>query len=177
MATLNRFPLLGLWAKEVARRLGYTVTEAESLGHAYAVLYAIRAAGGPKHTKGDGGAAAATASPAAPPAKDELAFGGDRLEVVREGGKVRGRVGGAEMQTPQSYRYHVVKKFPAGSYDKLEAAFRRVLATYKPGELNSRLTYQLYDEWKKSCGAGRLVDLDKLTAWCDKRAADRARSG
>src|SRR5690242_5637434 len=43
MATLNRFPLLGLWAEEAARRIGYPKAEAESLGHAYAVLYAIRA--------------------------------------------------------------------------------------------------------------------------------------
>jgi len=35
---------------------------------------------------------------------------------------------------------------------------------------------QLYDEWKKSCGAGRLVDLDKLIAWCAKRAGDREKS-
>ena len=43
MPTLNRFPLLGLWAKGAARRLGYTKDESEALGHAYAVLYAIRA--------------------------------------------------------------------------------------------------------------------------------------
>jgi hypothetical protein len=43
MPTLNRFPILGLWAEEAARRIGYSKDEAESLGHAYAVLYAIRA--------------------------------------------------------------------------------------------------------------------------------------
>lgn len=43
MPTLNRFPLLGLWAEEAARRLGYRKDGAESLGHAYSVLYAIRA--------------------------------------------------------------------------------------------------------------------------------------
>jgi hypothetical protein len=48
MPTLNRFPLLALWAKEAARRMGYTVAESEALGHAYAVLYAIRAAGKPR---------------------------------------------------------------------------------------------------------------------------------
>ena len=56
MTTLNRFPLLSLWAREVARRLGYTAAEAESLGHAYAVLYAIRAAGKPKHKDDQPGA-------------------------------------------------------------------------------------------------------------------------
>ena len=43
MATLNRFPLLGLWAREAAHRIGYPDREADVLGHAYAVLYAIRA--------------------------------------------------------------------------------------------------------------------------------------
>ena len=32
MPTLNRSPLLGLWAKEAARRLGYTKGESEALG-------------------------------------------------------------------------------------------------------------------------------------------------
>ena len=89
---------------------------------------------------------------------------------------MRGRVGGERPQTPESYRSNVAAKFPAGYLDKLEEAFRRLLKTYRPAELNSRLTYQLYDEWKKSCGAGRLVDLDKLVAWCAKRASDREKS-
>jgi hypothetical protein len=32
--TLNRFPLLGLWAKEAARRVGYSKGESEALGAA-----------------------------------------------------------------------------------------------------------------------------------------------
>src|SRR5205085_4280167 len=48
VTTLNRFPLLGLWATEAARRAGYRRDEAEALGHAYAVLYAIRAAHVPR---------------------------------------------------------------------------------------------------------------------------------
>ena len=43
MPTLNRFPLLGLWAREAATRIGYTAPDADTIGHAYAVLYAIRA--------------------------------------------------------------------------------------------------------------------------------------
>ena len=43
MPNLNRFPLLGLWAREAAHRLGYADHDADTLGHAYAVLYAIRA--------------------------------------------------------------------------------------------------------------------------------------
>ena len=175
MTTLNRFPLLSLWAREVARRLGYTAAEAESLGHAYAVLYAIRAAGKPKHKDDQPGA---TTAPAAPPsAPPQLSFAGDRLDVVYDTqGKVRGRVGGEKPQTPERYRAHVAAKFPAGYRHQLEEAFRRVLKTYRPAELNSRLTYQLYDEWKKTCGAGRMVDLDRLIGWCNKVAAHREKS-
>ena len=167
MPTLNRFPLLALWAKEAARRVGYTVAESEALGHAYAVLYAIRAANKP-HKKADG-AHAAPAAPSAPPPPDEVEFGGDKIHVARDdAGHVQGYVGG-DLQTSRSYRGHVLHKYPDGYYAKLEEAFRKVFRTLEPKELNSRLLYDLYDGWKKSCGVGRLVDLDKLLAWCDRR--------
>ena len=35
MPSLNRFPLLGLWAREAAHRIGYSDAEADVLGHAY----------------------------------------------------------------------------------------------------------------------------------------------
>jgi hypothetical protein len=168
MPTLNRFPLLGLWAEEVARRLGYTKGEAEALGHAYAVLYAIRARGQPtKAEKPPKERRAARKKPAA----EEVDFGGDHLPVAHTGaGRVRGRVGGEAEQTPASYRAHVAAKFPAGYYEKLQKAFRQVLRTYPPREMKTRLVYNLYDGWKKSCGVGRAVDLDQLLAWCHKHA-------
>jgi hypothetical protein len=171
MPTLNRFPLLALWAKEAARRIGYTVAESEALGHAYAVLYAIRAAGKP-HKK-EAPAKAAARKPAAPP-PEQIEFGGDMIDVTRDAkGKVQGLVGHEEPQTAQSYRKTVPHKFPPGYYARLEEAFRLVFQDVKPGELNSRMIYDLYDNWKKSCGVGRLVDLDKLLAWCDKRVGGR----
>ena len=168
MPTLNRFPLLGLWAEEAARRLGYTKGEAEALGHAYAVLYAIRARGQPKK---------AAEHPKKRPtawkkrAAEDLDFGGDHLPVTHtDSGRVRGRVGGDGEQTPASYRASVAAKFPPGYYEKLQKAFRRVLRTYPPREMKTRLVYNLYDGWKKSCGVGRAVDLDQLLAWCHKHA-------
>src|SRR5438309_5561418 len=111
MPTLNRFPLLGLWAEEAARRLGYTRDEAESLGHAYAVLYAIRANRRAHPTEG-----ADHPAPARRQRKAEhLRFAGDDLEITHDpDGKVRGRVGGDQPQPPASYRASVVRKFPAG---------------------------------------------------------------
>src|SRR5581483_7280671 len=158
MPTLNRFPLLGLWAKEAARRAGYPEAEAEALGHAYAVLYAIRAQGKPRH--------AAEGKPKARPRKrapvEQVHFGGDDLDVVRaEDGTIRGRVGGEALQTPESYEAAVAEKFPDGYYRRLERAFRRWLKKYRPKELEGGLVYDLYDEWKRTCGKGRLVDLDE----------------
>jgi hypothetical protein len=174
MPTLNRFPLLGLWAEEAARRLGYTKGEAESLGHAYAVLYAIRA----QKVRPPAGAKEKPAKPAArrkAARNQQLRFGGDELAVTHDKqGRVRGLVGGDKPQTPQSYAASVRRKFPPGYYDKLQKCFRRLFRAYPPGALEGRLVYNLYDEWKKACAAGRLVDLDRLLAWCREHAEGEA---
>jgi hypothetical protein len=169
MPTLNRFPLLGLWAREAARRCGYTKSEAEALGHAYAVLYAIRANKRPK-TAADGKAAE---KPTKKPRRAKhLRFGGDDLEVTYDpAGRVQGKVGGDKPQTARSFQTAVRRKFPPGYFEGLEHSFRRVFKTVPPRMLRGRMVYDLYDEWKKTCGQGRLVDLDKLQAWCEERAA------
>jgi hypothetical protein len=169
MATLNRFPLLGLWAKEAARRLGYTKAEAESLGHAYAVLYAIRAAAPHHRKKGEEAATKKPRKPAGPPT-EHLEFGGDQLEVSHDGdGRVVGSVGGGAPQTAHSYEVSVRDKFPPGWYDKLERAFRSLLRSYPPRAVRSgRVLYDVYDQWKKACAVGRSVDLGELLQWCRK---------
>jgi hypothetical protein len=172
--SLNRFPLLGLWAKEAALRLGYNDHDAETIGHAYAVLYAIRANSPQKPKAYKDKEAAASAQAAASEATDVelLEFGGDRLEVGRDRqGRLVGRVGGQLPQTAETYRYKVRSKFPGDYYAQLEQAFRSALANVSKERLDSKLIYQLYDHWKKSCAAGRLVDLDKLVKWCRERLA------
>jgi len=172
MPSLNRFPLLGLWAREAALRVGYIESEADVLGHAYAVLYAIRANSPVKAVKYKDAEAKVAAEQAKQEAVDIelLDFGGDGLQVSRNArGELVGKVGNAEPQTHQSYRYKVVSKFPAGYYEKLKTAFHTFLESYTPEKLDSRLIYTLYDQWKKQCAAGRLVDLDKLIDWCAKR--------
>jgi hypothetical protein len=172
MATLNRFPLLGLWAKEVARRLGYTRGESESLGHAYAVLYAIRAAA-PRTRPKEAEPVGKKKGRRAPP--EEVEFGGDKLAVTRDDdGRLQGHVGGDTPQTPHSYEVSVRDKFPPGWYDKLERAFRNLLRRYPPRALrSSHLLYDVYDRWKKACAVGRSVDLGELLKWCrEQRAAE-----
>ncbi|MBY0233181.1 MAG: hypothetical protein K2W96_28190 [Gemmataceae bacterium] len=171
MTTLNRFPLLGLWAREAALRVGHAPADADALGHAYAVLYAIRASVPPR-------AKDAKTPQAAPPAEggrpvERLLFAGDEIDIRRVGERIIGQVGG-DAQTPGSFRHKIRGKYPAGWFDRLEAAFRAVLARHEPERLGSRLVYSLYDQWKKACAAGRLVDLDRLLAWCEGRAAVKA---
>ena len=175
MPTLNRFPLLALWAKEAARRIGFTVAESAALGHAYAVLYAIRAA---RVTRKKEGApeAAKRKRPAPPP--QQIDFGGDRIDIAHDAaGKVQGLVGHEQPQTAQSYKRAVVPKFPDSYYGKLEKAFRTLFKKYPPATLNSRQLYSLYDQWKKRCGVGRLVDLDELLEWCRQQARNQPPSG
>jgi hypothetical protein len=171
MPTLNRFPLLGLWAREAARRIGYSTPDAEAIGHAYAVLYAIRANMRPEPAK----AAKAGAKPRRPRGVDELTFGGDTLDVVYDAaGHVQGVIGGDRPQTPRSFRTSVANKFPPGYLGALSAAFRQVLRAYPPKTLDSKLVYDIYDQWKKACAVGRRVDLDRLLDWCHQRTAGAA---
>jgi hypothetical protein len=172
MPVLNRFPLLGLWAREAAHRIGYSDAEADTIGHAYAVLYAIRANSPirPVKYKDAEAARAAEEALATPADVEQMEFAGDKLQVSRNArGELVGRVGNQLPQTPQSYRYKVVGKFPRGYHDQVQSAFRDFLARVEPDKLDSRLLYNLYDQWKKACASGRLVDLDKLIAWCRER--------
>jgi hypothetical protein len=167
MPTLNRFPLLGLWAREAARRLGYTRDDVQALGHAYAVLYAIRAAK-PRtaHKEEEERLAKARKKKAAE--EEQITFGGDEIDVVRdEEGHIEGHIGHDSPQTARSYDVSVRHKFPPGYYERLEKAFREVLRGVPPRALKGERTlYNLYDNWKKSCRVGRAVDLERLLEWC-----------
>jgi hypothetical protein len=171
MPTLNRFPLLGLWAREAAARIGYPAEECDVIGHAYAVLYAIRAnsPSKPYHYKDADAKKAADKVKKENPAIEKLTFADDELNVSRTSeGVLVGRVGDAEPQTSQSYRYKIVKKYPEGWYEKVQEAMQEFFATYDTQKLDTRVVYTLYDNWKKSCAQGTLVDLEKVIAWCQK---------
>ena len=121
---------------------------------------------------------AATTVPAKRRAAEHVHFGGDDLEVGYDvDGRLRGKVGGGKPQTAATYRSAVREKFPPGYYDALEKSFRDLLKTFPPRLMRGRGVYDLYDQWKKSCGVGRLVDLDRLLDWCRRRrGAAAARS-
>jgi hypothetical protein len=179
MATLNRFPLFGLWNRIAAETLGYDADEARSIGHAVAVLFAIRARGGGRKAKAEREGAAPEAAPVERMETDDLAFGGDPIpcEFGDDGRLVRCLVGARTpqdpAQTPESYDAAVEAKIPEEYLEPLQAAMTGLLATYPQPELQTRMLYQVYDEWKRECAAGRRVDLDQLVAWLEDRARER----
>lgn len=110
MPTLNRFPLLGLWAAESARRVGYSAGDAQALGHAYAVLYAIRAAR-PRVKKELTDRERAKRQPVV----EKVELGGDHFEVrYAPDGKMEALVGHGVPQTAGSYKSAVQAKYPPG---------------------------------------------------------------
>jgi hypothetical protein len=177
MPTLNRFPLFGLWNRVAAELIGYDDDEARSIGHGVAVLYAIRARGGGKPKSRSDAPSLLVGEPVAP---DDLMFGGDPLPCeMDEDGRVLKCLVGAKTpkdaaQTPESYQQAVEEKIPEEYLERLRSAMNTLLATYSKPELNGRLLYDTYDDWKKAAGTGRRVDLDQLVTWLEEKAKARA---
>ena len=184
MATLNRFPLWGLWNRVAAEVLEYEADEARCIGHAVAVLYAIRAQGG--GYRGGKSSTKKGSIPAGAATKvlttDELAFGGDSLpcEMDEDGRVVKCLVGCKspkdKAQTPSTYERDVEGKVPLELRQELTEAMQALLSTYSKMELSGRLIYRIYDQWKKECKAGRRVDLNNLLDWLRERAEDRKKA-
>ena len=65
---------------------------------------------------------------------------------------------GKHAERVAAYGLEIARKFPKGYYDKLQSAFHDFFAGYTPEKLNTRQIYNLYDQWKKACAAGRMVD-------------------
>ena len=181
MATLNRFPLFGLWNRVAAEVLDYDEDEARCIGHGVAVLYAIRAQGG-GHKKPHSAKKSATIPVGEAPeamATEDLTFGGDNLpcEFDAEGRVTQCLVGCQSpkdaAQTPDSYTAAVEAKISAEYLERLRGAMQALLATYPKRELQGGLLYQVYDDWKVACKAGRRVDMDKLVDWLQERARSR----
>lgn len=172
MTTLNRFPVLGLWAKAAAIRIGFDYDEAASLGHAYALLYAIRAnsRGGPRLANYSKTKVKVSKNPYEAETQDRMNFCGDTLETIEICNRIRGKVGGKNPQTPESYRKAIIQKFPARYYEVLETAFQEFFDQYSPMKVNSKMVYSVYDEFKRDCRAkSRFIDLDLLLEWVRER--------
>jgi len=172
--TLNRFPLMGLFAHRAARRIGHSSRASRLLGYSTAVLYAIFKAKAQKQRESTDEKARKKLPAAARKAKTStIEFGGKSFTVIRDGANhLRKTVVGHEVQSPKDYESKVAEKFPEGWHDRLAGAFDRYLAPQPPQELNTGDTlYELYRAWRDDCKVGvNRVDLKKLEAWLGKRA-------
>jgi hypothetical protein len=85
--TLNRFPLLGLFAHQVARHLGYPEDDARLLGYSTALLYAIFKAKA-KATKEKAESKKKELPTEIEAKATTLRFGGQEFQVIYQGKKL-----------------------------------------------------------------------------------------
>ncbi len=173
MATLNRFPLWGLFASRAALRIGYSDSEARLLGYSTALLYAIlrnHGGGGKKRKIG----VTVTVKPAATiPTTETISFAGMDFQCNRIDDSIVQTVVGGELQTADRFHGQVEDKFRTLGYIKggtmlsaLCEAFDAFLANYSPEELQGSSLYSLYATWRDACKSGfNLVDLNALMDW------------
>lgn len=164
--TLNRFPLFGLFAHQVARHMGYDEDDARLLGFSTALLYAIFKAKSQSNKE--------TADKKELPkeiaeAKTKpLQFGGQEFQVIYKGKRLKQTVVGSEIHDAEEYDSQIKAKFPEGRYDRLSKAFAKYLAAYDAGQLDN--LFDLYKPWRDENKVGfNRVDLEKLLAWLGER--------
>jgi len=167
--TLNRFPLLGLFAHVAAKKMGYPEDDARLLGYSTALLYAIFKA-----------KAQAKKEPAEPKKKElpteiaakteSLQFGGQEFQVIYGKGKrLKQTVVGHEVHDAEEYDSQIKAKFSEGWYDRLAKAFDKYLDGYDAQKLEN--LFDLYKPWRDENKVGfNRVDLEKLAAWLEERA-------
>ena len=169
--TINRAPVLTLWASIVAERLGFDVEEALTLGRAVAG-YTAQAKGqtlGIYHAKDEGERS---------PRENEGEFVfvnlmGRTLPALR----TRAGVRAAERDKPadpDSVRRYLASKF-GESLAEAEGALRELAAAFSPGQLDEQ-AYSLYERFrpkvprgKPGWGAAGELDLDRVRALIPKK--------
>lgn len=183
MASLNRFPVFGLFAARAALKLGYADDEAKMLGYGTALLYAIFKQGA---GRGKGASKEPNPTKAGPGERETLPFGGQRFEIVRSkgpakqhgkfgrGGNIEKIIVGGETHGPDKFDSQVAAKFPPSYVTHLCGAFDAYLATCTNPTIEHSL-FSLYQNFRdapevKLPGRFPRMDLDELIKWCRARA-------
>jgi hypothetical protein len=173
-ATLNRFPLFGLFAYRAARHMGYAEDDARLLGYSTALLYAIFKA--QAQAKREGAEKKEKPKEKKEEKLDSLIFGGKEFQVVFGKGKhLKQTLVGHELHVPADYQSEIEAKFPEGWHERLAKEFDKYLATHDPEELNTgKMLFDLYKAWRDENKVGfNRVDLEKLLGWLKEREAKR----
>jgi len=167
--TLNRFPLLGLFAHQAARHLGYPEDDARLLGYSTALLYAIFKA--KAQAKKESAESKKKELPTEIEAKTKLLqFGRQEFQVIYGKGKrLKQTVVGHEVHDAEEYDSQIKAKFPEGWYDRLATAFDKYLDGYDARQLEN--LFDLYKRWRDENKIGfNRVDLERLIQWLEERA-------
>lgn len=165
--TINRAPVLTLWAAIVAERLGYDRDEAATLGKAVAGMNAASKA----RTLGLAKPAGTTpadkpgtrATPAKPDERVELL--GRRVPVVTTPKGLRAANDG-KPTTPESVHRYLESKF-GDSLDAVRAAMTVLAKSFPKAELAGQ-AFALYEQFRPGIPAG-------VTGWGAKGVLDLAR--
>jgi hypothetical protein len=165
--TVNRAPVLTLWATVVAERLGYDHETALTLGKAVAGLSAQskgRRLGMFEESKGPQGEREPTARPPGEPFMVSLLH--RRVPVVKTDQGVRATVKGQPI-APTSVKHYLAQKFGHELAD-VEAAMDALAKAYAPDRLAAQ-AYALYEQFrpdvpegKQGWGAAGELDLGHL---------------
>ena len=173
--SVNRAPVMTLWAAIVAERLGHDRAVALTLGKAVAGLNA--------QSKGRRLGIFEPASPlkmgekkepAAKPKRDVVFLMGREVPVQKTKDGLRA-VGKERAESPASVERYLQQKFGAHLSD-VEREMRALAASYPPGSLE-KVAYELYEEFRPAIPAGTRgwgakgeLDLAKLRRAHYKRA-------
>lgn len=168
--SINRAPVLTLWAAVVAERLGHSWDESLTLGRALAGLnaqskgrrigvYAEKTPGEKEKEKKEASKAKAAKAPM-------VALMGRSLPVKKTAHGVRAAAEGKALD-PGSVQTYLEQKF-GDDYEAAHGALEELARSYSPRELESR-AYDLYEQFrptipegKRGWGAKGELDLDQV---------------
>ncbi len=164
--TLNRFPLLGLFAHQAARHMGYPEDDARLLGYSTALLYAIfKAKAQAKKDKAEKESTKKMELSTEIAAKMKpLHFGGQEFQVIYGKSKrLKQTIVGHEVHDAEECDSQIKAKLSKGWHDRLAKAFATSLDGYDAGQLDN--LFDLYKPWRDENKVGfNRVDLEKLAA-------------
>ena len=147
--TINRAPVLTLWAAVVAERLGYSREEALTLGRAVAGMNAQAKAVRLGIREAPPAADKARRKPAVEPERVELL--GRAIPVVRTAHGLRAASAGSPDSAAAVERY-LASKF-GESLPLARAAMSALAAAYPPDDLRAK-AYELYERFRPQIPAG-----------------------
>ena len=170
--SINRAPVLTLWAAVVAERLGYDRDEAATLGRAVAGLYAASKARTLGLTKPGSSKRAEKSSKRDAKRPVEIVLAGRTFEAVETEQGLRA-LGGGKPISPESVRRYLEEKF-GDRLDEVRAAMTVLARSRTPRRLADE-AFALYEAFRpavprsvRGWGAKGTLDLTRIRSLADQ---------